>query len=154
MDEEGADVAEDEYECDALCLEAEDLVVREEEVDHAAEDHVDEGVDPERGKEDEKLLRGGVGGVELVLDAEGAEDVASRLPGAAHDEDPGEGFLMQDGLEDVREGCEAEEADEEDCGAVGGAVVPLGVGVSDGVAFEVWHCWGWLMAGGRSQILI
>lgn len=140
MDEKGGDVAQDEDERDALGFEAEHFVIVQEEMYHAAEGHVDERVDPEWSEEDEQLLRRGVRGGELVLDAEGAEDIAGSFPGAAHDEDPREGFLVEDRLQDVREGSETVEADEEDGGAERRAIVPLGVGVSDWVAFEVRHC--------------
>ena len=139
MDEEGANVAEDENERYALGLEAEDLVVGDEEVDHTAEDHVDEGVNPQRSEEDEEDLCGEEGFAELVLDAECAEDVAGCLPCATHDENPGKRLLVQDRLHDVGEGCEAEKADEEDCSAEGRAVVPLCLGVTNRVAFEVGH---------------
>jgi hypothetical protein len=151
LDEEGGDVTQDEDERDALGFEVEDFVIGQEEVYHAAKDHVDEGVDPEWSEEDEQLLRGGVGGGELVLDAKGAEDVTGRLPGATHDEDPGKGFLVEDRLQDVRESCEAVEADEKDGGAKRRTVVPLGVGVSDRVAFEVRHCCRCRCVGQRSN---
>ena len=144
LDEEGAHVTEDEDERDALRFEAEDAVIDEKEMGHAAEDHVDEGVDPQGGEEDEELLRGCGGAVQLLLDADGAEYVPCCLPRTAHYEDPGKGFPVQDGLQGVGEGREAEEADEEDCGAVGGAVIELCVWVRDGVAFEAGHrrgCW-------------
>ena len=108
MDKEGADVAEHEDERNPFCLEAEDLVVAKEKVDHAAEDHVDEGINPKRSEEDEKYLGSGIGGIELVFDAEGAEYVATCLPNSTHDENPSEGFLVEHGLEDVGEGGEAE----------------------------------------------
>lgn len=108
MDKEGADVAEHEDERNPFCLEAKDLVVGKEKVNHAAEDHVGESIDPKWSEEDEKHLGRGIGNIELMFDAEGAEYVATCLPGAPHDEDPGEGFLVEYGLEDVGEGGEAE----------------------------------------------
>ena len=85
LNEEGAHVAEDEDERDALRFEAKDAVVDEEEVGHATEDHVDEGVDPQGGEQDKELLRGRGGAVQLLLDANSAEDVPGCLPGTAHD---------------------------------------------------------------------
>lgn len=108
MDKEGADVAEHEDERNPFCLEAEDLVVGKEKVNHATEDHVGKGIDPEWSEENEKHLGHVIGSIELVFDAKGAEYVATCLPSTPHDEDPSEGFLVEYGLEDVGEGGEAE----------------------------------------------
>ena len=116
-----------------------DPTVVEEEVHHAAEQHVNEGVDPQGCEEDEQSLHGGPANVLLGRDGDGAEDVAAAFPESAHDQDPAEGFPVHDGLDGVRDAGEAEEAGEGDGGAEGGAVGIESIGVRCVVADEFGH---------------
>lgn len=53
LDEEGEDVETDEDRGEMLGFDTVDSALIQEEVNHPAEEHVDEGVDPQRRKEDE-----------------------------------------------------------------------------------------------------
>ena len=110
-------------------------------MDHAPEDHVVEGVQPEGSQQDKELRDECEGGRLLVLGGGGAQGEGDEFPGGAHDDDPAEAdFLVQYGLVDVGAEGEAEEDGEENGGGEGGAVVPLCVtGPFGDVAVWAWR---------------
>lgn len=80
LDQEGEDVQQHEVEPEAPGFDLGEACVGGEVEDHAAEDHVDVGVYPERGDEEEDEVDhvGAFGGG--VFDADHAEEVGAGLP--------------------------------------------------------------------------
>ena len=127
LDQKGEDVEQDEVEAKAPGFDFEESGGRMVVVDHAAEDHVDEGVGPERGDEDEDEP-GRVGGVRgRGSDGGDAEGVGEGLPKCGHADYPAVGFAVEDGLSNVGQGDEAEENGVEVGGRDGRAERPEGV---------------------------
>lgn len=126
LDQEGEDVQQHEVEAEAPGFDLGQARVRSEVEDHPAEDHVDVGVDPERGDEqqDEVDHVGALGG--RVLDADHAEEVGARLPEGGHGDYPAVAFFVDDALGDVADEGEDEEHGEDVGGGDVGAEVPDG----------------------------
>ena len=115
LDEEGEDVEQDKVDAETPGLDLGQAGVRGEVEDHAAEDHVDVGVDPERSDEEEDEVDhvGSVGGG--VFDRDHAEEVSTGLPEGGHGDDPAIAFSMDYALGDVSDERDGEE-DREDVG--------------------------------------
>ena len=113
LNEEGEDVEQDEVDAETPGLDLGQTGVRGEVEDHAAEDHVDVGVDPERGHEEEDEVDhvGSVGGG--VFDRDHAEEVGAGLPEGGHGDDPAIAFSMDDALGDVTDEGDGEENGED-----------------------------------------
>lgn len=115
-------------------LELEDGAVGVVAPDEAAKDHVDVGVCPDGGDEDEDEPQHVV---ELAVgreDAQVAEDVRGDLQRARHDNDPAVPGAVEEGLGDVQERDAGKEDGEDDRGAHGRAKVPLGALGREGFA--------------------
>ena len=126
LDQEGEDVQQHEVEPEAPGFDLRQPRVGREVEDHPAEDHVDVGVDPERGHEEEDEVDhvGPFGG--RVLDADYPEDVGAGLPQRGHGDDPAVAFFVDDALRDVPDQGEDEEHGEYVGGGDVGAEVPDG----------------------------
>jgi hypothetical protein len=72
----------------------------------------------------------------LVLGCEDAEGESDSFPDSAHDYDPAETFLVDEGLGDVSNASQAEEHSKEDGGGEGRTVEEVGVGVMGVDAFS------------------
>ena len=127
MDEEGEDVEKHEIEAEAPGFDFEEPGRGGVVVDHAAEDHVDEGVGPEGRDEDEDEPDGVGGDGGGGFDGGDAEGVGEGLPERGHGDYPAVGFTVEDGLGDVGEGDYGEEDGVEVGGCDGGAEGPEGV---------------------------
>ena len=110
------DVQEHKQQCQPPRLDPEHLLLGQEEPDHAAEHHVDERVDPERGQQDEKLRRHINREGLLMLDADAPEDEADRLPEASPYDHPTERFSVPNSLPDMQDGGNKEQDAEDDGG--------------------------------------
>lgn len=88
LDEEGQDVEADEERGEALRRQPAQAPGLVKEPQHAAQRHVQEGVDPERRQQEEQLVVGVVVGVVLVFGQQHAEDHRDELPEGAHNDDP------------------------------------------------------------------
>jgi hypothetical protein len=130
LDEKDDDIEPDEPARQRCGADAPDALVRQPEVDDAPDNHVDEGVDPERREKDEHLRGDGPARGARVARTHDAEGEAEGFPGGRHADDPAEGLAVGEGLDVVGEGDGAEEGREGDGAGVRGAVGPLGVGVT------------------------
>lgn len=74
---------------------------------HAAEDHVVEGIDPERSQHEEDKSRAGHRGVEGRFDTHNPCDTRDQLPCSSHYQDPAEALAVVERLEDMAEDGEA-----------------------------------------------
>ena len=112
LDEEGDNVQEDKVQTEAPGLDAENPSRGSEVVYHPADDHVDKGIDPERGEEDQDEPSRVQGGTLIALNAQDSCNVGTCLPRSAHDNHPCVEFTVENGLSDVGCRCEAEENSE------------------------------------------
>ena len=112
---ESGDIEKHKDQSDPPGSETKDSIFDEEEMNHSAEDHVHERVDPKWSKQNEQELSSVNSRCSLIGDVVGTNPIASSLPDPGHDEDPAEGFAVLDGLKDVGNGCEAEDDGEDDC---------------------------------------
>ncbi len=121
----GKHVEEDKRGAVVPGLELEDGAVGLIAPDHATKDHVDIGVGPDGGDEDEHEPQHVVDLAVGLADAEVAEDVRGHLQRARHDDDPAVPGPVENGLDDVQERDAGKEDREDDRGAHGRAKVPL-----------------------------
>lgn len=83
---------------------------RHKEVDHTAEDHIVERVHPHGCQKEEELRGRGEAGILLVPRTCYSKGEADELPRGTHDDNPTEpDSLVEDSLEDMGEGSDAED---------------------------------------------
>jgi hypothetical protein len=128
LGEEGENIQPDKDLGELDALDAPDLLLGNEEVYHAAEDHIVERINPHGRQQEEDLGDGSEGSGLLVPCAGDAECKTGQLPGSAHDDDPAETDpLVEEGLEDVDEGGDAEGDGKDEGTSEGGIIVVVGV---------------------------
>lgn len=116
LDEKRGDVENHKHSGDAAGGNLEHAVGPQEEMYHPSQQHVNVSVDPERCEEDEELLDGVQGLVELVVDGQGSYDVPPGFPCGSHDEDRGESFAVADRLSYVGGRGDTKQHSKDDCG--------------------------------------
>lgn len=122
LDEKTNDIGPHEALGKGAGLDLPDALVGQPVVGHAAQHHVDEGVDPERSEQDQQLADSHEHAGCLIVHAEDAKYEADALPCHGHDHHPAEGLAVPDGLGEVCDEEAGEEHGEDDGGGVGGAV--------------------------------
>jgi hypothetical protein len=109
-------------------LDAPDLLLGHEEIDHATEDHIVESVYPHGSQQQEDLRGRGQSGGLLIPRAGHSKAETGELPRCAHDDDPAEADpLVEDGLKVVDESCNAEDDGEDESSGEGRVITIVGI---------------------------